>query len=54
MRAITKKNSGGYQLEKAYENSQLTSDEASTRWKSFKHKAQVSISVEKYPPNSVE
>lgn len=41
MRAITKKNSGGYQLDKAHENPPLTSVEASTRWKSFKHKAQV-------------
>jgi uncharacterized protein (TIGR02646 family) len=38
MRVITKKNSGGYHLDKAHQNPPTTANEATSRWSSFGYK----------------
>ncbi len=45
MRPITKKHSGGHDLDKAHTKPPLTSADATSRWDSFKHKATVQKSL---------
>ena len=41
MRSITKIGDGGYQLNRSHENPPTTSDQATSRWRSFGYKAEV-------------